>query len=74
MAKVAKFDINEPIAKPSKPSVRLTALLQPTITKIAHGMNNRPKSGCKYLKNGKYKEVEILENNKHKAIKKAQNT
>ena len=40
------------IAKPSRPSVRFTALLDPVITKITHGIKNIPKYKPKSLKNG----------------------
>jgi hypothetical protein len=42
------------VAKPSSPSVKLTALEEPIITKIAKGIKNIPKSKIKFLKNGKY--------------------
>ncbi len=41
------------IAKPSNPSVKLTALAEPMITKIPKGIKNSPKSNIKFLKNGK---------------------
>ena len=34
-----------PIARPSSPSVRFTALLEPTITSITNAMNGRKASG-----------------------------
>ncbi|GAG45623.1 unnamed protein product, partial [marine sediment metagenome] len=34
-----------PIARPSNPSVKFTALLQPTMINMAHGTKNHPKSG-----------------------------
>ena len=40
------------MAKPSNPSVRLTALLDPTMTKIANGRNIQPKSTRKLFVNG----------------------
>ena len=40
------------IAKPSNPSVRFTALLDPTITKREINMNDKPNSKEKFLKNG----------------------
>jgi len=45
------------VAKPSKPSVKLTALEEPTITKIEKGIKNQPKLITKFLKNGKYRLV-----------------
>ncbi len=50
--KVAKLGIKEPIARPSRPSVKLTALLLPIIKNNAHGKNKTPKSGLIFLKNG----------------------
>src|SRR5262245_10683661 len=41
------------IAKPSKPSVRFTALLEPTTTKKTNGRNNHPRSTTTFFKNGK---------------------
>src|SRR6266403_5134489 len=55
--KVAKLGNNEPIASPSRPSVKLTALLQPTMIKTTQGMKNSPKFGVKCLKNGKITSV-----------------
>ena len=40
------------IAKPSRPSVRFTALLDPVITKMTQGIKNIPKYKAKSLKNG----------------------
>ena len=40
------------VAKPSKPSVKLTALEDPTITKTEKGTKNHPKFITKFLKNG----------------------
>ena len=43
------------VAKPSSPSVRLTAFEETTITKAAKGIKNQPKLTTKFLKKGKYK-------------------
>jgi hypothetical protein len=40
------------MASPSSPSVRLTAFDEPTITSIAKGKKNSPKSSSRSLKNG----------------------
>src|SRR3546814_4730777 len=40
------------IAKPSRPSVRLTALLLPTMTRYAHGMKKMPSDNDTCLTNG----------------------
>ncbi len=40
------------MASPSSPSVRLTALEAPVMTKIASAMNNQPKSISTFLRNG----------------------
>ena len=40
------------IASPSRPSVRLTAFDEPTITKYASTMNSGPSGSTKSLKNG----------------------
>ena len=48
------------VAKPSKPSVRFTALEDPTITKTAKGIKNQLKFITKFLKNGKYRLVRSL--------------
>ena len=40
------------IAKPSSPSVKLTALLVPTITKYVSGKNSKPSGNATSLKNG----------------------
>ena len=40
------------MASPSSPSVRLTAFEAPTITNIANGMKNQPRSISTSLKNG----------------------
>ena len=45
------------VAKPSKPSVKLTALEDPTIIKIENGIKNHPRLIIKFLKKGKYKFV-----------------
>ena len=41
------------VAKPSKPSVKLTAFDEPTIIKMPKGMKNKPRCKAKFLKNGK---------------------
>ena len=41
------------MAKPSKPSVKFTALEDPTTTKIEKGIKNHPRLIIKFLKNGK---------------------
>src|SRR5579863_2145326 len=51
--KIQKLGISEPIASPSRPSVKLTALQQPIMIKMAQGMNRIPKSGFIFLKKGK---------------------
>src|ERR1043165_6841814 len=45
------------IARPSSPSVRFTALLAPTITRYAHGMNSQPSGSCTSLNIGTMKAV-----------------
>ena len=45
------------IARPSSPSVRLTALPAPTITSAANGTKNQPRSIRTSLKNGKASDV-----------------
>ena len=47
------------VANPSKPSVRLTALDEPIITKTENGIKNHPRLIIKFLKNGKYKLVKF---------------
>tara|TARA_B100001750_G_C15391925_1_gene537894 strand:+ start:829 stop:1053 length:225 start_codon:yes stop_codon:yes gene_type:complete len=42
------------VARPSRPSVKLTALEEPIITKTIKGIKNIPKFKIKFLKNGKY--------------------
>jgi len=49
--------MTHPIAKPSSPSVKLTAFDAPTITIEANGMNRIPISGRKFLKNGNIRAV-----------------
>ena len=44
--------VTGPMARPSRPSVRFTALAVPTMIKTAKGMKNRPRSGCTFLKKG----------------------
>ena len=51
------------IARPSKPSVRFTALEDPIIIKIPKGIKNQPKSTTKFLKKGNIKFVEISAGN-----------
>ena len=43
------------VAKPSSPSVKFTALEEPTIINIPKGIKNHPKLITKFLKKGKYK-------------------
>ena len=45
------------MARPSKPSVRLTAFDDPIITNTEKGIKNHPRFMIKSLKNGKYKFV-----------------
>src|SRR3989304_2223658 len=45
--------MSELIARPSNPSVKLTALLQATRINIAQGKKNHPISGCSDFKKGK---------------------
>ena len=54
-AKQEATRITGTVAKPSKPSVKLTALEDPTIIKTENGIKNHPKFINKFLKNGKYK-------------------
>ena len=56
-AKQPATKITGTVAKPSSPSVRLTALEDPTITNTENGIKNHPKLTTKFLKNGKYKLV-----------------
>ena len=56
-AKQAATNITGTVAKPSKPSVRLTAFDEPMITNTANGKKNHPRLMNKFLKNGKYKLV-----------------
>ena len=51
--KQAATSITGTVAKPSNPSVRFTALEDPTITKIEKGIKNQLKLIIKFLKNGK---------------------
>ena len=53
-AKQAATNITGTVAKPSRPSVRLTALDEPMITKTEKGIKNHPRFMIKFLKNGKY--------------------
>ena len=43
------------VAKPSNPSVKLTALDEPTITRTVKGIKNIPIGKTTFLKKGKYK-------------------
>ena len=43
------------MAKPSNPSVRFTALDEPTIIKIENGIKNQPRFITTFLKKGIYK-------------------
>ena len=49
--------VTGPMARPSRPSVRLTALAEPTMTKTANGIKSKPRSGCTSLKKGRVKVV-----------------
>ena len=54
-AKHAATRITGTVANPSNPSVKLTALEDPTIINTEKGMKNQPRFINKFLKNGKYK-------------------
>ena len=56
-AKQAATNMTGTVAKPSRPSVRFTALDEPIITKTEKGIKNHPRFMIKFLKNGKYKFV-----------------
>ena len=57
--KVAAAIITGTMARPSRPSVRLTALPAPTITKMPSRMNrNAPSGRMTFLKNGTVSEEE----------------
>ena len=56
-AKQAATKITGTVASPSKPSVKFTALDDPTITNIEKGIKNQPRLINKFLKKGKYKFV-----------------
>ena len=58
-AKQTATNITGTVAKPSNPSVRLTALDAPMMTNTEKGKKNHPKFMTKFLKNGKYKFVII---------------
>ena len=45
-------NITGTVAKPSKPSVKLTAFEEPIITKIPNGIKNKPIFTIKFLKKG----------------------
>ena len=69
-AKQPATNITGTVAKPSKPSVKFTALDDPTITKIEKGIKNQPKFIIKFLKKGKYKLLNSSYSTKYvKAIK-----
>ena len=55
--KKAAAMVTGPMARPSRPSVRLTALAQPTMTKTAKGMKKNPRSGWTSLKKGRVRVV-----------------
>ena len=59
-AKQAATKITGTVANPSRPSVKFTALEDPTITNIEKGIKNQPKLINKFLKKGKYKFVNSL--------------
>ena len=50
----------QPIAKPSMPSVKLTAFDVPTITSVAKGINRIPNVGRTALKNGRLSAVRVV--------------
>ena len=50
--KQAAAIITGTIARPSNPSVRLTAFDAPTMTKMAKGMKNQPRLRRRFLKKG----------------------
>ena len=52
-AKHTATNITGTVAKPSRPSVKFTALDDPIITKTANGIKNHPKFKNKFLKKGK---------------------
>ena len=54
-AKQVATKITGTVANPSRPSVKLTALEDPTIINTEKGMKNQPRFINKFLKNGKYK-------------------
>ena len=56
-AKQAATSITGTVARPSKPSVRLTAFDDPIITNTEKGIKNHPRFMIKSLKNGNYKFV-----------------
>ena len=49
-AKQPATNITGTVAKPSKPSVKLTAFDEPTIINIPNGMKNQPKLIIRFLK------------------------
>ena len=53
--KTTATNITGTVAKPSRPSVRFTALDEPTITNTEKGIKNQPRFINKSLKKGKYK-------------------
>ena len=53
-AKHPATKITGTVANPSNPSVKFTALEEPTITKIENGIKNHPRLIIKFLKNGKF--------------------
>ena len=60
MQNMLQQDITGTVARPSNPSVRLTALDDPIITNTANGIKNHPRLIIKFLKNGKYKLFNLL--------------
>ena len=54
-AKHAATRITGTVAKPSSPSVKLTALEAPTIINTEKGIKNQPRFIIKSLKKGRYK-------------------
>ena len=58
MPKLAAAIITGTMARPSRPSVRFTALPAPTMMKIANSTKNQPRLITSSLKNGNTSEVE----------------
>ena len=56
------------MARPSSPSVKLTAFEEPTNINIANGMKNQPKLIIKFLKKGNINFISWFSKNKLKII------